>query len=97
MAYDKGDLVRCTATFKDATNNDTLVDPSTIQFKFKTPAGATTTYTYGTDAQLVKDSTGQYHVDLNANAAGTWSYQFSSTGTYQAAQEQQFTVLAGQF
>jgi hypothetical protein len=97
MAYDKGDLVRCRATFRDPEDNDAYVDPAVVKFKFKTPAGATTTYTYGTDVQLVKDSTGKYHVDVDANAAGQWSYRFEATGALQAAQEGVFTVNAGAF
>ncbi len=58
----------------------------------RTPAGVTTTYVYLTDNELVKDSTGKYHVDINANAAGTWYYRFFSTGTGQAAEERQFEV-----
>lgn len=97
MSYDKGDLVRIKAEFRDPENGDALVDPTSVTFKVKDPAGTTTTYVYGTAAQLVKDSMGKYHVDVNANAQGSWRYRFESTGNYQAAQEGTFTVKAGAF
>jgi hypothetical protein len=93
--YDVGDLVRCSATFTD--QDDTAVDPTGIAFKVKTPAGVTTTYTYGTDAALVRDSTGNYHVDVSMTAAGLWPYRWASTGTGQAAAEGQLLVEASRF
>lgn len=93
--YDKGDSVRCRATFKDSSN--ALIDPTAVSFKYKNPSGTITTLVYGTDAALVKDSTGNYHVDVNANQSGTWYYRFSSTGTGQAADEETFTVAESQF
>ena len=46
--YDVGDQVRVSAVFKNAAGTDT--DPTAVTCKVKTPAGAITTYTYGTDA-----------------------------------------------
>ena len=88
--YDVNDLVRCSGAFTNSAG--TAIDPTTVKFKFKTPDGTITIYTHGTDAQLVKDSTGNYHVDVNANAVGTWSYRFESSGTGQAAKEVTFEV-----
>ena len=88
-AYDIGDVVRCTGTFAASGAN---VNPAAVMFKVKTPAGVTTTYTYGTDAALVRDATGVYHVDVDAATAGEYAYRFWSTGTGQAAAEGQFWV-----
>lgn len=96
MAYDPGDLVRCTATFQNPAT-DAYVDPSTVAFKYRNGNGTVTTLTYGADVSLVKDSTGIYHVDVDAATAGTWHYRFESTGTYKAAQEGTFTVTSGSF
>ncbi len=90
VTYDKGDLVRIAAIFKNAAG--TPIDPTTVQFKFTTPALVTTTYTYPSDAQLVKDSTGNYHVDIDANTNGTWRVRFQSSGTGQAAAEDEFFI-----
>lgn len=93
-AYDIGDMVRCTGTF---TASGSSVNPAAIMFKVKTPAGVVTTYTYGTDAALVRDATGVYHVDVSVAEAGEYVYRFWSTGTGQAAAEGQFVVKATLF
>jgi hypothetical protein len=94
--YDKGQLVRCYGTFSDEAGT-TATDPTTITFKFKNPAGTTTTYVYGTDSQLVKIGTGRYRVDVSGSSAGVWWYRFEGTGTVQAADEGQFLIEAGGF
>jgi hypothetical protein len=83
--YDVGSLVRVTGTFKDSTG--AVTDPALVQFKYLTPAGAATTYVYGTHSQLVKDSTGVYHVDVTLGSTGTYRVRFESSGTGQASQE----------
>lgn len=93
--YDNGDLVRVSVVFTDSSNAN--VDPTVVKVSVKTPAGVTTTYTYGTDAALVKDSAGHYHLDIDASASGTWHYRWFSTGTGQAAAESFFVVNAGNF
>lgn len=93
--YDLGDLVRVAATFKDTAN--AAVDPTAVNFKFKGPSGTITTYVYGTDAEVVKDSTGNYHVDIDADAAGFWYYRFYSTGAGQGAAEGVFVVDRSKF
>lgn len=90
--YQIGDAPRCSAEFRNAAG--TLIDPSTVVFKFTTPAGVVTTYTYPA-AEVVKDGVGLYHVDLNANARGIWLYRWESTGTGQAAEQHEFTVEPG--
>ena len=93
--YDKGDLVRCAAAFTNTAG--TAIDPTAVLFKVKDPSGNITTYTYLTDAELVKDSTGNYHVDVDADEVGTWYYRYYSTGTGQAAGEGTFDVLETEF
>jgi hypothetical protein len=93
--YDKGDLVRCSAAFTNSAG--TAIDPTAVLFKVKDPSGNITSYTYVTDAELVKDSTGNYHVDVDADEVGKWYYRFYSTGTGQAAGDSDFTILETQF
>lgn len=90
--YDQGELLRATGTFK--TSADALLDPSVVLFEFRKPGAAVVLYTYPTDTQLVKDSTGVYHVDLSLDTAGAWVYRWYSTGTGQAAEPGEFTVKA---
>lgn len=94
--YDKGQLVRTTCQFVDKTTGQ-AVDPATVRCLYKKPDNTTVTYVYGTDNALVKDATGNYHVDLNGNLAGTWWYRWESTGANQGAYEGTFEVRASQF
>ncbi len=93
-SYPIGAVVRCKGTF---TQNSTAIDPTTVQFKQRTSAGTITTYTYGTDSQLVKDGTGLYHVDVSVTAGGVWSYRFVGTGNAAAANEAEFFVNSSDF
>lgn len=91
--FDVGTLVRVSGVFKDASA--ALLDPTTVKFKWKRPdTGALTIYTYLTDVQLVRDSSGTYHVDLSADVQGEWLYRWESTGTGQAAVDSAFIVDA---
>ena len=81
--YDDGDRVRMTATFTDIDSVN--VDPSTVTFQIRDPAGTVVSYTYGTDAEVVKDAVGVYHVVYDLDTPGEWVYRFSSTGTGKAA------------
>ena len=66
--YDKGDLIRCSAIFTDL--DDAAIDPTTVLFSVTDPSGNTDNYTYGVDAELVKDDTGEYHVNVDADEVG---------------------------
>ena len=90
--YDQGALVRVTAAFTNSA--DAAIDPDVVNLSFKNPAGTVVTYVYVTDAELVKDSTGNYHVDIDAATAGTWYYRWWSTGAGQAARERAFDIRA---
>ena len=90
--YLLGNLIRCSADFINKATG-AYVDPTTVVFKYKQSTGIVYTYTYGVDGELVKDSTGKYHVDLDASIKGRWYYRFESTGVGQAASDADFTVL----
>ncbi len=87
--YDVNDVVRCSAAF---TADDVAVDPTNVFFTVKDPASDSTTYQYGVDGELVKDSTGNYHVDVSADRSGDYAYRFYSTGSRQAGGERRFHV-----
>lgn len=93
--YDVGDLVRVTGVFKDAAG--TAIDPATVAFKVKKPDRSITTYLYGTDVQLIKESTGNYRVDISADVKGKYKYRWYSTGNGQAAGEDEFEVIKSNF
>lgn len=93
--YDVGDLVECSSAFVD--KQGAPHDPTTVIFSVKTPAGAITSYTYGQAIQVVKETTGVYHVDVSVTAPGTWWYRFAGTGNGQAASENFFEVEESEF
>ena len=90
--YDLGDEVRCTGTFTDPNNSNAAVDPTVVKVSVRNPASTVTTYTYLTDAAVIKSATGIYYIDVDASSAGRWYYRWFSTGTGKAAEEESFTV-----
>lgn len=91
----RGQVVRAAVVFTDSGGDE--VDPTGVTARIKPPSGSTLVYVHGTDAELVKDEVGEYHVDVDANLAGTWYVRFEGTGTYQAAAEHSFKVAVGAF
>ena len=78
----RGDTRTITATFRNAAG--TLTDPTTVTFTVRTPTGTETAYVYGTDAEVVKGSTGVYSmvVALTAgNNSNPWQVRIVGTGT----------------
>jgi hypothetical protein len=92
--YDVGDKVRVTVNF---TDNGSPIDPTTVVFKWKSPAGTITTKTYGTDVEVVKTSTGVYYSDITPASAGKYDYRFAGTGAVVAASEGLFYVRPSEF
>jgi hypothetical protein len=71
--------VRIAVNFQD--DNGTDVDPSGVSFRLYSPSATDTTYTYGTDIELVRLNTGDYVIDVVPNESGRWHYRWLSTGT----------------
>lgn len=84
-----GDMIRCAVSF--TTAGGTPADPTTVTAKYETPRGELTSYTYG-GGQIVKDSTGNYHMDITCTEGGKWHYRFAGTGAVVAAAEGEFEV-----
>jgi hypothetical protein len=60
------------------------------------PDDVETSYTYGTDAALVRAATGNYYVDVTPDIAGRWWFRCETTGPV-SAQEGDFLVQASAF
>ena len=90
--FKEGSQVRLTNTFKNAAGTE--IDPTSVFFWWQTPAGVATTYTYGTNAELVRSSAGVYYVDLSLNEDGYWLWEFYSTGTGEAVDAGTIDVVA---
>jgi len=91
----KGELVRVSGAFTNAVG--AAADPTAVLFKYMDPEGTVIPLTYGVDAALVRDSLGNFHVDINASQSGTWKWRFYATGTGQTAEEGSFTVSESDF
>jgi hypothetical protein len=92
--FDVGAVIKASV---DISVDGTLTDPTTLVVKYRAPGGTTTTKTYGTDAAVVKDSTGKYHINVITDAAGEWSVRWVSTGTGAGAIEDTFHVRSSRF
>lgn len=93
--YVKGSQVRCSTVFTTAAG--VAHDPTDVFFNVMDPNGTVTEYEYGVDSELVKDSTGNYHADVDVVQAGTWNYRFYATGSGKSADEGSFTVAVSPF
>jgi len=91
--YSKGSLVRVSFEFRQESD-DSLHDPTAVFFTWKVNDGTATLLTYLIDAALVKDATGQYHVDIDASAAGIYKTRAYATGTGQSAEERHFEATS---
>src|SRR5207247_4798970 len=67
---------------------------STVRCSYKPEATQTiTVLVYAVDVAVVKDSTGNYHVDLDTSVSGgTWDWRWEGLVTNQAAKEGKFYV-----
>lgn len=87
---DVGDRIRIRGVFQTLAGVDT--DPTTIVCKYRDPSGNVTTKTYGSDGEVVKDATGRFHLDIDVDEEGTWTYRWNGTGAIVAAGEQTFVA-----
>jgi hypothetical protein len=91
--YDKitvGETVKFTAQITNLKNQ--LTDPVGIMFKIKNPIGVSTTYLYGTDAQILKDSVGKYSIDLILDVVGTYKIRWETVSPNVSIEEN--TIIA---
>lgn len=88
--YWLGSLVRVSNVFKDVAGAP--ADPETVNVEINKPDRTSQTYVHGTDEEVVKDGVGQYHMDVNADQPGEWSYRWFSTGAGQAVDVDSFLV-----
>lgn len=82
--YVQGSLVQEKVTFRNFQTG-LVIDPTTVRFRFEDPSGNKTVYTYPTDLQIVKVSTGIYYVWVDLDEPGKWFVRFEGTGMGQAA------------
>lgn len=71
-AFDVGDTVRLTATFRDAEGN--LIDPASVTLRVRKPGGVIIT------VSVTRESLGVYRGDVSVDVPGTWLYEWSAPG-----------------
>lgn len=93
-----GALVRITGSFLTSSGSSS-VDPVVVKGQYHAQAlGVTTTYTYGSDANLVKGGAGVYYFDIDTSeSSGVIFWRIFSTSTGQAAEEGRMYVRPRQF
>lgn len=77
--YVTQNVVRLSAVFTD--DDEAAMDPTDVYLTIQGPDLVETTYHYGVDVDLVKDSKGHYHYDKSLPDAGVYQYYWHSTGT----------------
>lgn len=94
--YDVGDRIKLSTSTAFADSAGTAFDPDVVRFKVRDPAGTTTTYVYGTDANVTKVATGDYECEVDVDTAGMWLYRIEgeqSSGENRGADEGRFVVI----
>lgn len=89
--YFTGTSVTVRGAFVDADGD--AADPTAVIFQFYLPDGTAVAYTYGDDAEVVKDSVGNYHASLVCDQEGFYYYRVEATD--QVEVEDKFYVDAG--
>jgi hypothetical protein len=74
-----------------------VTDPSTVTLKIRTPSGTESSHVYGTDVNVIKDSTGKYHYVLTLDAKGDWYQRWIGTGAVVTAGEKVLRVQRSSF
>jgi hypothetical protein len=68
-----------------------------VSCQVKSPLGAITTYVYITNPELVRESTGKYHLDVRPDRQGVWMALGEGTGENESVAEHAFKVLESYF
>lgn len=80
-----GTTLSTSATFKDATN--TIIAPSTVHLKYKSPVTLTVTTT-----TVTPDVSNKYTTTVLLSEVGTWNFRWESIGSNSVADEFQILV-----
>lgn len=72
--------------------NGSLTDPTIVTLTIDVK-GTETEYTYGVDAEISKDGTGEYSATITIDDDGFWYYTWRGTGNMNIAEEGEFYVL----
>jgi hypothetical protein len=87
--YPLGNTIRVSSTFTNLVGG-AFVDPTTVQCNIRDPTGKLQVFT-ATNG-VVKDTVGQYHLDINPSFVGIWYYKWYGTGANLASGDSKFIM-----
>lgn len=87
-SWDVHDGVKLKCEIRD--ENGALKDPAKLTFKIKPKGGTATVYVYGTDPEIVRESTGKYYVIWTWPSPGQWYYSWRSENPDQYEERRPF-------
>ena len=74
-----------------------LANPTTLQCTVHEPDGTNTTFVWNTDTELVRESTGEFYIDWDADQSGLHKYRWQAGGTIVAAFGGSFNIRQSRF
>ena len=83
-----------TSTQEFRVSSGTLTNPTAVTVTVREPDATKTVYTYPTDPEVVRDSTGIYHISIVPDAVGRWGFYWLGTGTVPRATEEFINVVS---
>lgn len=94
QSFPKGTTIVATASFLKA---GVLTNPSVTTAATESPSGVQIGYTYLTDSQLVRPSTGVFKLTFIANESGVWAVKFTGTVLAAGVEEIKFRIRESEF
>ena len=79
-----GSIVNVRMAFTDPDDNDAAYDPATVSIRMRTPGLVSTTYTFGTDEEVVQESDGHYLFRLTLEEEGTYRWTWTGSSPQKA-------------
>lgn len=91
--FEIGELVRFSVTIKDK-ETDALLDPGGLTFQWRYDDDDTAQIkTYVTDPEIVRDSLGTFHIDLETTKSGLLHIRWKSTDPGTGSAEKDVEIL----
>lgn len=91
--YLAGSKVRLSVAFTDS--NAAAIDPTAVSLEYALPGAANPTVQAYNPGNIVRDSAGNYHYDVDTTGMGGYlTYEWISTGVGQAAVSAQIYIQA---
>lgn len=93
--YDLGDLTILTVAFVDGAGVAVDVPLAEVTCTVRARGGAADAYTEDTDPGVSRTGTGTFRLDYRPAAAGDYTQQWATDGTYVGAETGTFSVRLG--